>query len=120
MFEFYTNYIYIMIYCLLLTIIIEGLFAIILGLKKRDLLNVLLVNILTNPLLNAIHPLFLFRYGKRAQIISLIVLEFLVVIVEGFIYHKVLDYKKINGYKLSFLCNVLSFIVGTVINSFIF
>ncbi len=105
-----------MIYCLVLTIMLEGLTAILLGLRGKDLLNVLLVNILTNPLLNAIHPLFLFHYGKEAQIISMLILEILVVLLEGFIYYKVLNYKKMSGYKLSFLCNFLSFMVGTLIN----
>lgn len=95
---------------------IEGLTSILLGLRGKDLLNVLLVNILTNPLLNAIHPLFLFHYGKEAQIASMLILEILVVILEGFIYYKVLNYKKMGGYKLSFLCNFLSFMVGTLIN----
>ncbi len=116
----YTNYVYVMIYCLILTIIIEFSSAFIIGLRKKDIINVLLVNILTNPVLNAIHPLFLFNFGKNAQIISLIVLEILVVIVEGFIYSKVLDYKKIKGYKLSFICNFLSFAIGNLINYIIF
>ena len=44
----------IMIKCLLITIIIEVLISILLGLRKKDILNVILVNIVTNPLVVSI------------------------------------------------------------------
>lgn len=116
----YFDYIPILIYALLLTIVIEITASLVLGLRKKDLLNVLLVNTITNPLINCIHPLFLFKYGKSAQIICLIILEILVVLTEGLIYKKVLNYKKINGYSLSLILNILSYLAGLVINNFIF
>lgn len=116
----YTNYLSLLIYSLLLTIFLEILFSLIFGLRKKDLINVLLVNVLTNPLINCIHPLFLLEYGKKAQIISLFILEILVVIVEGSIYRKTLVYKKINPYILSLILNLLSFAISAIFNYFIF
>lgn len=116
----YSNYLYTMLYCLILTIILEITLSLVLGLRKKDLINVLLVNILTNPLLNAIHPLFLFEYGKNVQMTCILILEIIVVIVEGFIYYKTLNYKKINGYLLSLILNVFSYSLGLIVNNFIF
>lgn len=116
----YTNYVYIILYCLILTLILEMFIAFILKLRKKDLVNVLLVNILTNPLINCIHPLFLFKYGKNVQIICLLILEILVVFVEGFIYKKTLNYKKLNGYILALILNLISFTIGAILNYFIF
>lgn len=116
----YTDYLSLLIYSLLLTIFLEIIFSIIFGLRKKDLINVLLVNVLTNPLINCIHPLFLFEYGKTAQIICLFILEILVVIVEGFVYQKTLNYKRINLFVLSLILNLISFMLGTVLNYFIF
>ena len=116
----YTEYLKVLIYCLAVTLVVEILFALILGLRKKDLLNVLLVNILTNPLMNCIHPLILFEYGKTAQLICFIILEIVVVLVEGFIYKKYLNYSKINSYILSLILNIASCGLGLLLNYFIF
>ena len=116
----YNNYLYWLVYSLLLTVFLEIIFSVIFGLRKKDLLNVLLVNILTNPLINCIHPLVLFEYGKKAQIICLIILEILVLFFEGLIYKKTLKYNKLNGLLLSLILNFISFTLGAVLNYFIF
>ena len=46
----------------------------------------------------------------------IIVLEIITVITEGFIYSKVLDFKKINPYILSIILNLGSYLIGEVIN----
>lgn len=116
----YNNYLPFLIYSLFLTISLEVLFSMLLGLKKIDLLNVFLANLLTNPLINCIHPLFLFKYGKNAQTLSLIILEIIVLFAEGFIYKKTLKYNKLNPFFLSFILNFISFTIGLVLNYFIF
>ncbi len=106
-----------MIKCLICTIIIELCGALILKVRDRkDLLNVLLVNILTNPLVVSIPVLILVRYGYKTSMIVLIVLEILTVLVEGFIYLKTLKYKKINPFGLSLILNISSFLIGEIIN----
>ena len=111
---------YIMIQCLLATIIIECTVAFILKYRKKDLLNVLLVNVLTNPLVVTIPVFFNVKYGVTGRTISLIVLELLVLIVEGFIYNKHLTKRNINPYVLSIILNALSYLIGEVINYIVY
>lgn len=106
--------------CLLITIVVECGVALILGYRKRDLLNVFLVNVLTNPLLNSIVIYINVYYGLKYRNIALYVFEVLVVFIEGFIYYKYLDKRKINGYLLSLILNVSSYVIGLIINYIIY
>ena len=110
----------VMLICLVSTLIIECGLAFILRYRGRDLFNVLLVNVLTNPLLNSVIVAINFYYGLKARNISLYILEVLVVIVEGFIYQKYLNRKKINGYVLSLILNIASYGLGLLINKIIY
>ena len=107
----------IMLKCLLCTIVIEILIALLCGVRRRkDLLNVVLVNVLTNPIVVSLPVLLGVNLGVRWQIISLVILEVLTLIIEGLIYSKVLDYRKINPYVLSLILNLSSYLIGEVIN----
>ena len=110
----------VMLISLSITIIIEVGLSFILKYRKRDLLNVLLVNILTNPLLNSIIVAINYYYGIKARNISLIILEVIVVLVEGFIYKKYLNKRNINGYVLSLILNISSYGLGLLINKIIY
>ena len=107
------NLLLIMTKCLILTIIIELVIAIILGVKyKKDMILVIIVNIITNPFVVSI-PIFLYKlFGFKIEIISLIILEILTVLVEGIIYLKKLKYKSINPFILSLLLNLSSYMIG--------
>ncbi len=105
----------ILVYYLLITILLEVLLAFILGLRKKDLLYVILVNIITNPVLNAITTFVYINYHYKKWIISLIIFEILAVLIEGLIYKKVLLYKKINYLFLSLILNIFSYFVGKLI-----
>ena len=108
---------YIMIKCLLCTIIIEVFMAFILKVRdKKDFLNIILVNIITNPIVVTVPVLMAIKYSYRTSIISLIVLEILTVFIEGLIYLKVLKYRNINPFLLSLILNVSSYFIGEVIN----
>ena len=107
---------FVMIKCLVLTILIECLVAYFLKYRKKDLLNILLVNILTNPIVSSVPVYFNVKYGVSGRNISLLVLELLVLVVEGFIYHKYLNNKKINPYLLSLILNGSSYLLGVLIN----
>ena len=99
----------IMLICLVITIVVECLLTYILKIKKKeDVLIVLFVNILTNPLLVSITFSIGVFYGITYKNIVTLVLELLAFFIEGFIYQKVLINKKINPYLLSLILNLSS------------
>lgn len=113
-----SNLPFIMIKCLMLTIIIEVLFAVILKIRsKYDLLNIMLANILTNPIVVSVPVFINIQYGLSQRNICLAILEILTVIVEGTLYKKYLNFKKINPYILSLILNFASFMIGELINN---
>ncbi len=106
----------VMLICLTATIFSEVFLAIILGIRKRkDIFNVILVNILTNPLLVSITVALNFYLGLNARHIGLLVLEIGAFLIEATIYKNVLENKKINPYLLSLLLNFFSYLVGVII-----
>ena len=107
----------VMIRCLILTIIIECSFAYLLKVnEKKDLINVILVNVITNPIV-VIIPIYLgLKFGLLYRNINLIILEILTIIIEGLCYKKNLNFKKMNPFLLSFILNFLSYCIGQIIN----
>ena len=109
----------IMIFCLLATIIIEVTISFILKVRnKNDYINIVLVNIITNPLLVSITTFILYRFGLTWRRFSVIIFEIIVVFVEGYIYKKYINYNKIKPYMLSLILNVSSYLIGNVISNF--
>ena len=109
----------IMVKCLILTILIEVILAFILGIRKGDTLIVILVNIMTNPLVVSLPIFMLVRFGTTYRIITLVILELLTIFVEGLVYSKTLNFKKINPYILSLILNIVSYGLGEIINHFL-
>lgn len=110
----------IMLICLSSTIVIELIMSLLLGIRnKKDILNVILVNIMTNPLIVSI--LMYITYNRLFNItISIIILEILVILTEGFTYKKVLTFDKINPYVLSLILNISSYFIGGLLNNIIY
>lgn len=110
----------IMLICLSSTIMIELIMSLLLGIRnKKDILNVILVNIMTNPLIVSI--LMYITYNRLFNTtISIIILEILVVLTEGFTYKKVLTFDKINPYVLSLILNISSYFIGGLLNNIIY
>lgn len=106
-----------MLRCLICTIIIELTIALIIGIRdKLDIINVILVNIITNPLVAIIPVYFNIFYSLKMRNIVLIILEILTLIFEGIIYKKYLNYKKLNPLIISFILNFSSYFIGDIIN----
>ena len=102
---------------LLITIFLELVIAIIIGIKDRkDLLNVILANAITNPFVTIVPIIINLRYGYVARNITFYILEVLVVLIEGFMYKKVLKFKKLNYWLISLILNIASFGIGEIIN----
>ena len=114
------NFALYMLICLVTTLVVELVVALLLKVKtKMDIINIVLVNILTNPLLVSTINLISINYGLKIAYIFLLIFEIFVVFIEGFIYRKYLDYKRINPYLLSFILNLSSYLFGLLINLFI-
>jgi hypothetical protein len=114
-------YLKILIVCLLSTIIVEVIVSLLLKVRdKKDILNIILVNIMTNPLLVSITVYINIFYGLKYKNIIIYPLEILVVLVEGLVYKRYLKYKKINPYLLSFILNISSYLIGLFINIIIY
>ena len=98
---------------LLITIVTELIFSFIFRVKNlKDYLNILLVNMLTNPIVVIISFLVNLQFGIIPRHIVLLILEILTIITEGIIYHKYLKYRKINPFLLSFILNCGSYFMG--------
>ena len=103
---------------LVCTLLIEVGFALLLGVrKKRDLLFVALVNLMTNPLVGSLGIAAGFFFGTTVRIICMIFLELSAFAAEALVYRKMLDYKKINPFLLSLLLNTASYFLGLLINN---
>ena len=111
----------IMVRCLILTIIIESAAAFLFGVRnKKDFLNILLINVITNPLVVTTEVAVGMLFGNGTAEIFEYFVEAAVVLTEGLFYRKFLRYKKINPILLSFILNGLSYLIGEIINKIIY
>ncbi len=102
-----------MLTALVLTVVIEAALAFLFGVRTRYGQGiVLLVNVITNPLLNAVLTVMSFYISPAAYYWFLVPLEMLVVFTEGRIYKSMLQIK-MNPYLLSFLLNLGSWLIGS-------
>ena len=102
-----------MLTALVLTVVIEAALAFLFGVRTRYGQGiVLLVNVITNPLLNAVLTVVSFYLSPAAYYWFLVPLEMLVVFTEGRIYKSMLQIK-MNPYLLSFLLNLGSWLIGS-------
>lgn len=106
----------IMLRCLIETLIVEIGIGYLLGYRKKDILFITLVNILTNPLVVATAIFIQMQYGIEGYEISIIFLEIFAFIVEAAIYKYALTDKKINYFTLSLILNASSYGIGEIIN----
>lgn len=106
-----------LIISLILAIFIELLISIIIGIRKRnDIITIIAVNTLTNPTVVFIaNVLNNYEFVLLYWIIVLL-MEIIVVLIEGKIYEKILSFKQIPGFLLSFINNIISFEIGLIIS----
>ena len=102
---------------LILTVLVETLIAFFIGYRKKDLLNVVLVNIMTNPTVFIVPVYFNIKYGLLERNVVLFILEILAVLSEGFVYDKYFENRKMNGYVLSLILNLSTYLLGVIINN---
>ncbi len=97
----------------LLTLIIEYLIIKAFNLKKKIFIEILLVNLLTNPLLVFIINICYILNFKYILILE-IILEILIIFIEGFVYSKILFDKK-KSYLMSCTANIIAYIIGLLL-----
>ena len=108
-----------LIISLVLTLIIEVWFALIFKVRgKIDIAVVFLANIITNPVIVTIENL-IWTIENYTLMITLsfiiwMVLEVVVILVEGYIYNKLRVKSKYSPYKLSLILNSISILFGIV------
>lgn len=94
------------IFPLVFTLFVELFAAYLLGFRDRKLFGLIfIVNVLTNPLLNFIVYSYIFTFAE------IILMELMVVAVEG-AFLKYLHREKLPYYKLAFVMNASSFLIG--------
>ena len=98
-----------------LTLILEVGVALVLGLRRKDLLVVTLVNVVTNPLvvLTLNLCLLLGRFTPSWYLVA--ALESGAVVAEGFLYRSCLSRKFCNPFLFSILLNIISFTGGLLL-----
>ncbi len=103
---------------LVLTIVIEVILALIIGVRgNKNIINVIWINCLTNPIVvGTTNLVYLISNSLLMRNIVLILLEILVVLVEGILFRKFLEEVKIKPLILSLYLNGLSFGIGLIIN----
>ena len=106
--------------CLVLTIIIEVIVGLVLGIKnKNDIIKIVIVNVITNPIVVFVPIVIYYYLGHNFYVISLLTLEVITVLFEGYIYKVKFDYKRLNPFYISLLLNLSSYFVGELINNFL-
>ena len=106
-----------LIISLILTIIIEVPIAILLGVRnKNDIKIAIWANVLTNPAVVFISNCSMLIVNQFWYSIIVAILEILAVIVEFWVYNNFLVKYKNSPFKLSLICNAISFLAGIVIN----
>lgn len=99
----------------ILTFIIEYIIIKLIFIKKKALIPVLLVNMLTNPLVVYIYNIMSI-YSFFYKDIVLVFLELVVVIVEGYVYKYLFEIKWKIALIISFISNVVAYLVGILIS----
>ena len=99
----------------ILTLIIEYIIIKLIFIKKKVFIPVLLVNMLTNPLVVYIYNI-LSIYSVAHKDIILVILELLVVIVEGYVYKYLLEINLKKALIVSVISNIVAYLIGILLS----
>lgn len=96
----------------ILTVLLEGILALVLFRSREAVYASFLCNMLTNPALNLILQITVSLFGIRTYLPTLVVLEVLVLFVEGGIYHFLCRWEWKKALAVSLLLNGASLLTG--------
>lgn len=98
-----------------LTIVFEVFFTFVLGVrKKKDMLLVVLVNVLTNPFVVSMYYVNMYYIGWNSKLVTAF-LEISAVLIEGFCYKKYCRNSR-HPFFLSLGANAFSYCMGLLVN----
>ena len=100
-----------------LTFIIEYIIIKLFFARRKVLLPVLLVNMLTNPFVVYIYNIMCLYHLEYKDVI-LIFLELLVIVVEGYVYKCLLEINWKTALIISLISNVVAYLAGILLNLF--
>ena len=104
-----------------LTIIIELLISFIIGIRNsEDIKVVLWANVLTNPIVVYTANCIKLLNNNLIYNIIVIIMEIMAVIVEYVVFKKYLKFRKKSPIFISSVNNIISFVLGIIINKCIF
>jgi hypothetical protein len=106
-----------LVLALLLTEAIELPVCRLWGMRGRDLVFVLLANLLTNPVVNVLYALA-YLYTPIPRVLAIAMLEIAAVLVEWFVYRYATEAKR--PFLVSLTANAASFGAGLLITTFLF
>ncbi len=101
-----------------LTLLLEGVIALVFKMRGRDALLFLLVNLLTNPLVVYLNLLFCTLFPGASVFFWQIPLEIAVFAVEGLLYYKYSQSLRV-PWLFAGLANLFSYGTGLILNYFI-
>ena len=99
----------------LITIAVESAVASSFLIKKNEYKYVIIINIITNIVLNSLYHIILLFNNNIINILYILIGEIIIFFVEAVYYSKHLDIKT-NKYIFSLLLNSISFMVGLIIH----
>lgn len=107
-----------LIISVVLTVAIEVTLSLLHGLRsEKNIETIIWINCISNPVVVGITNLiYMLSQNLIARNIVLVILEIVVIWVEGFLFKKFLNNLKIKPYIYSIYLNVLSFSIGLIIS----
>ncbi len=107
---------FIIIAIALILALINMIISLIIGIRRKDCLVVLVVNVMLKTLTMSLKLILYNLYDLNNLFID--ILFFLaIIIIEGFIYKKVLKYKKRSGMTVSIVCNIGAVVIVVLMGS---
>ena len=98
-----------------LTLIIEYIIIKIFFVRRKVLVPVLLVNMLTNPFVVYIYNIMCLYSVEYKDVIT-IFLELIVIIIEGYVYKRLLEINWKKTLMVSFISNVVAYLTGILLS----
>ena len=113
------NIFILMIWSLSLTIVIELLLGLLIGIRKKDdIFHLIVINFITNPILNYVMTIIRYFFSNYFIIyLCLFFFELIVMYVEYKFYRNRLKFRRISPLILSIILNFSSVIIGFIINN---